>query len=229
MLGISLRTSSLALGLLAAMQAAPPPKAPPSRSPLEITLERKTANGKVEPMASDHVFATGDVIRFRVTSGFDGYLYVMDQGSSGQFRTVFPSTDAGSDNRLHQGQGFLLPATDDGWFEVSGPTGFDVLYFLLSPEPIAQPAPASFVAPGPISSLKPRCNDAIFKARGECTDITAGPTALPRSAPLPAPLAPLAGSASRDITVLKKKDAVTVEAGVNKTGPILYTFRLAHR
>jgi hypothetical protein len=50
---------------------------------------------------------------------------------------------------------------------------------------------------------------------------------MPRDAPLPAPLAPLAGAASRDITVTKKKDSVTITSGSN-SAPVIYTFRLAH-
>jgi hypothetical protein len=226
----ALRATGTAVVALAVIQLPAQKPVPPvaTRPALEISLEKKGAEGKVEVMASDHVFETGDVIRFRVKSDYDGYLYVMDQGSSGRFATVFPSTEAGADNIVRSAQSYLIPATDDGWFEVSGPAGFDVLYFLLSPTTIAPPSAASFVAPGPVSSLKPRCNDAIFRARGECTDATAGPAALPRTAPLPAPLVPLAGSASRDITVVKKKDGVTVAENGDRTAPVIYTFRLAH-
>jgi hypothetical protein len=206
---------------------APVPKAE-SRPALEITLERKLPDGKAESVSPTHVFSTGDTIRIRVTSDFDGYLYVMDQGTSGHFSTVFPSLAAGSDNQVHRGQTYLIPSTEDGWFEVSGPAGFDVLYFLLSPETIVSPTASSFVAPGPISSLKPRCNDAIFRARGECMDISAGPAPLPRNVPLPVPIAPLAAAASRDITVTKKKDGVTVTSEGSKTAPVIYVFRLAH-
>ena len=223
------RASAFALALTFALQTTTPPRPAPAHDAVQIALEKKSADGKVEPIASDHVFATGDQIRLRITSDFDGYLYVMVQGSSGSFRTAFPAPDAGNDNHVTRGQAILIPSNGD-WFEVDGPPGFDTLYFLLSPEPIVTPAANAFVAPGPISSLKPRCNDAIFRARGECTDANAGPSALPKDAPLPAPLQPIAGAASRDITVVKKKDSVTVGAG-NKatTGPIVYTFRLAHR
>ncbi|MES2390170.1 MAG: DUF4384 domain-containing protein [Acidobacteriota bacterium] len=223
------RASALALALIAP-QTAPPAKPAPVRAAVKIELEKKSADGKVNPIASDHVFTTGDQIRLRITSDFDGFLYVMVQGSSGSFRTAFPAPDAGNDNHVTRGQAILIPSNGD-WFEVDGPPGFDTLYFLLSPEPIVTPSANAFVAPGPISSLKPRCNDTIFRARGECTDANAGPAALPKDAPLPAPLQPIAGAASRDITVVKKKDSVTVGASTSKvtTGPVVYTFRLAHR
>ena len=229
----------IALMLLAAPQAATTAASTPavtthstyaSNTPaLDIVVEKKLPNGKAEAMMPTHVFRTGDILRLRIVSQFNGYLYMMDQGSSGQFSTVFPSVAAGSDNRIASGKTYLVPATEDGWFELMGPPGFDIFYFLLSPSPLSAPSASSFVAPGPISSLRPRCNDAIFRARGECNDISAGPAALPQNAPLPAPLAPIAGAASRDITIVRKNDAVTVQSGAASTAPVLYTFRLAHQ
>ena len=217
-----------AVGAQAGPPAQAPPVAPAAAPPaLEIAIEQQIG-GQSVPMAPKHVFDSGDTIRVRVTSHFDGYLYVMDQGTSGRFSTVFPSAAAGNDNQVHQGQSYLIPSTTDGWFQISGPAGFDVLYILLSPEPIAPPSAASFAAPGPVSSLKPRCNDAVFRARGDCIDPLAGAAPVPAGEPLPAPIAPLAGSASRDITITRQKDAVTVTGQANQTAPLIYTFRLAH-
>jgi hypothetical protein len=211
-------------------QSSTPAKTPAAVQPaLRISLERKLPDGKVEAMASDHVFDSGDVVHFRLESEFDGYLYVMDEGSSGRFTTVFPTSEAGADNRVHKGQTFSIPAGDGSWYQISGPAGFDVLYFLLSPDALSAPAASSFAAPGPVSSLKPRCNDAVFRARGECTDITAGPAALPRDAALPEALAPIAGMASRDITIVQQKDGVTVGSKGSTRGPVIYTFRMAHQ
>jgi hypothetical protein len=193
---------------------------------VDITLERKK-DGKVEAMAASHVFATGDIIRLKLVSHYDGFLYVMDQGSSGRFTTVFPSMQTGSDNRVQRSKQYLVPAVEDGWFEVNGPAGFDVLYFLLSPTALTPPVLSSFAAPGPVSSLKPRCNDEIFRARGDCTDDTAGPAAVAPGQPLPGPLVPLAGSASRDITFTNKSNGTVGVAGEG-AAPMLYTFRLAH-
>jgi len=172
------------IALLAAVstQAGPPASQPPAAAPpaappaLEISIEQQVG-GQSVPMPPKHVFDSGDTIRIRVTSHFDGYLYVMDQGTSGRFSTVFPSATAGSDNQVHAGQS---------------------------------------------------CNDAIFRARGDCIDPLAGAAPLPQGEPLPAPIAPLAGSASRDITITRQKDAVTVTGQANQTAPLIYTFRLAH-
>lgn len=203
---------------------------------VDITLERKTGS-KVEQMAAGHVFQPGDIVRLRLRSHYTGFLYVLDQGSSGKFSTVFPSQEAGRENRLRAGEEYLVPALEGGWFEVEGPPGFDVLYFLLSPSALPSPAVSSFAAPGPASSLRPRCNDEIFKARGECTDDTAGPAAVPRGAVLPAPLAPMAQGAARDLVFVEEPTgSVGVSAAqkpeqnaVQSGAPVLYTFRLAHQ
>jgi hypothetical protein len=195
---------------------------------LEITLERKHDDGKIEVMAPGHVFKAGDQVRLHLKSHYDGFLYVMDQGSTGRFATVFPAQDAGMDNRIRMEKDYYVPAGDDDWFTVSGPEGFDTLYFLLSPSALAQPTAASFVAPGPINSMRPRCNDKIFKARGECMDDSAGPAVVPQTQALPAPIAPIAGSASRDLTFTSKKGG-TVSVSGGASAPSLYTFRLAHK
>ena len=215
----------LALGVRAEGQAA---KVPATRPALRISLEKKTADGRVQAVPSDHVFDQGDTVHFKLQSDFDGYVYVLDQGTSGRFATVYPSAEAGSENHVKRGQMFSIPSLDDSWFEISGPEGFDVLYFLLSPAPIATPPPSAFTAPVPVDTLKPRCNDEIFRSRGECTDLSAGPAPLARDVPLPPPLASIAGMASRDITVVKKGDGVTVGASGTKTAPVIYTFRVAH-
>lgn len=231
-------SASLSQTVPAAAQAAvspahpqPAPSSVPAASPasmvVDITLERQGRDGKVEAMAAGHVFAAGDIIRLKLVSHYDGYLYVMDQGSSGRFMTVFPSLQTGNENRVHMAKEYLVPAVQDGWFTVEGPAGFDVLYFLLSPSALSTPSLSSFAAPGPVSSLKPRCNDEIFRARGDCTDDSAGPAALPPGQALPAPLAPLAGGASRDITFTNKANG-TVGVTGESAAPMLYTFRLAH-
>lgn len=195
---------------------------------VDIELERRK-EGKIEKMSAGHVFDPGEIVRLRLTSRYDGFLYVLDQGTSGSFSTIFPSSETGKDNRIQPAHQYLVPAADDGWFEIAGPAGYDLLFFLLSPVPIATPGAATFAAPGPSSSLRPRCNDEIFRARGECTDDKAGPAALPAGAALPAPLAPLAHGASRDLVFVEEgQGKVGVSAPAATSAPVLYTFRLAH-
>jgi len=127
----------------------------------------------------------------------------------------------------------VVPAMGDGWFEVSGPSGFDTIYLLVSSTPISIPPAALPEAQEPSdkalpSNLLPRCNDEIFKARGECLDSSAGASALPPDAPVPRELIPFAKSASRDIILTDEGNEVTVKAAPSAKLPLIYTFRLAH-
>src|SRR6185437_6251010 len=67
-----------------------------------------------------HVFEPGDRLRFRVSATFAGYLYVTDQGTSGNYELLFRRSDTGSDNRIAASQDYIVPASQ-GVFKVSGP------------------------------------------------------------------------------------------------------------
>lgn len=215
-------------------QTSPPhgnaPEPAPKSSVLTIHLENKRGD-KVQTVRPEHVFDTGDIVRFRVTASQNGYLYVLDHGSSGNYQVLFPAEGSAAGNNVQRGTDYLVPATGDGWFQVEAPAGFDTVYFLLSPTPLTvAPAshPATSVPATPPASLKPRCNDSVFQARGECVDDTAGPAPLARDAPLPPQIKLMAPQASRDI-VLSTGDDESVDASAPSGQPVVYTFRLAHR
>jgi hypothetical protein len=75
----------------------------------------------------------------------------------------------------------------------------------------------------------PRCDDAIFKARGECLDGSAGVAPLPPGAEIPRELIPLARTASRDIVLANDGDDTAIQAAPTAKLPLIYTFRLAYR
>ena len=91
------KVGSEAAGGVAGAQAAVASSPSNSAMVVDITLERQKEDGQVEAMAAGHVFKAGDVIRLKLVSHYDGFLYVMSQGSSGKFSTVFPAMQTGSD------------------------------------------------------------------------------------------------------------------------------------
>jgi|CZKL01.1.fsa_nt_gi hypothetical protein len=207
-----------------------------SKGSILIHLEQKKGD-RILPMLTEHVFETGDVLRFRLTSEYDGFLYVVDLGSSGTYTILFPAAGTSSDNLVHRGKDSLVPAVEDGWFQLDGPAGFDVLYFLVSAKPIDvtkdnRPKPGITVpstAPAPIpSSLKPRCNDAIFRARGECIDESAGLAPFARDMTLPPQINLTEQEVSRDIVFDAGEDDKSIKATASLTTPVVYIFRLAH-
>ena len=190
---------------------------------VEIRLERREG-GAWKSTDPGHVFAQGDQVRFRFRSDTAGYLYVINEGTSGTTTTLFPSAEAGTDNRIEAGREYLIP-DHQGAFRLTGPAGFDTVYRIVSPVRLGgemprykplPPPPAAGSVPG---NLRPRCDDAIWKARGECVDTSAG--LKPNEVP---------GLRSRELLFLKKEQASVVAApGPGPGGPMTVQFRLAHR
>jgi hypothetical protein len=211
---------------------------------MEIVLEKKTGD-VVQAMDAGHVFQTGDILRFRLRPAFDGFLYVTDLGTSGKSSLLFPGQETGSDNRIEHAREYVVPATPDGWFEVSGPAGYETLYFVMSPValagasvpsagPNATPNPNQGIPQGtPPPTMHPRCNDEIFKSRGDCVDSNAGPKRVAPTATLPGPVRDLfgdtpPGNTSRDLNFAKKSQSSVVTSVSPMNGPVVYEFLLAH-
>lgn len=196
---------------------------------LTIQLEQ-FRGGKVVPVRPDHVFAADDYLRFRLQTRSHAYLYVVDQGSSGMTSVLFPSAATQASNEVGNEPEAFVPSPQDGWFQVGGPPGFDTVYFLLSPTPttVSENGSGASDKTQPPSNLMPRCNDAIFQARGECVDSNAGPTPLPRGATLPPQITTAAPQASRDLFLTDEKTG-TVRPPAAITAPTVYAFRIAHK
>jgi hypothetical protein len=201
---------------------------------IEIVVER-SERGEARRADPSQVFRTGDLVRFRFRATFNGYLYVMNHASSGSFVLLFPKEETGTMNRIEAGREYLVPMTDNGWFRLEGPPGYEVVYWLVSPVRLSDghsalsvpklPAPAPHLNP----SITPRCDDTIFRARGECIDHAAGLKPLDKNATLPENLAGFSGAASRELTFVKSNKSAAVAVQDDSEEPFLYTLRLAHR
>jgi hypothetical protein len=198
---------------------------------MEITLERYEL-GMWHAIDPSLVLVEGDRLRFRYRTNFDGYLYVTNQTSSGNYEQLFPLQETGQDNRITSGQEYQVPATSAD-FKVAGPAGYEVVYFLVTPSklsgapPRAEPVPSTFKTNPPV--LIPRCDDTIFRSRGDCIDHSAGPALVPRGDALPPNLAEAAGKGRRDLLFMRQNDTAVISSPVPLTGPVIYEFRLAHK
>jgi hypothetical protein len=178
------------------------------------------------------VLEQGDHVRFRFHTDFDGFLYVMNQSTSGKYEQLFPREETGQENRIAAGQEYHVPATSSA-FRIAGPAGYEIVYWLVTPArltdapPRLEPPPANRT-PKPIT-LIPRCDDTMLRARGECIDNSAGPKAVPRDAELPKNLAGAADLNPRDLVFLRQKDTAVISSPAALTGPVIYVFRLAHK
>ena len=220
--------------MLAAQTAQGTSKAPEAAAQIQITVERETTQGW-EVVNPAQVLESGTRLRFRFKSTFPGYLYLMNQGSSGAYQTVFPASDSGVDNRVEPDKEIIVPQTE-GLFRLSGPSGYDVLYWVVAPtrwpagsnatyRPLsAPPAPGS-----KLSSLTPRCDDSTFRARGECVDLDAGLQKVDKPERLPSAVSQAPGLQARDLIFEKGKEVSVVKVPSRPNGPVVYEMRLAHK
>lgn len=212
---------------------------PPAQR-MTLSVDRMTA-GKWKAVDPATVFDHNDQVRFRFSTNFDGFLYVLNLNTSGKYELLFPREDTGENNRLAASQSYVLPQTK-GLFRIAGPAGHDVLYFVVSPTNLASgssaegqpdrpyvplpPPPARGKVP---PSFQPRCDDSIFKARGECIDPQAGPSQVRENSPLPPNLESVRPQGKRELLFVQGEKDFVVSSPVPLDGPVIYEFRLAHR
>jgi hypothetical protein len=199
---------------------------PAQTQSMEILLERH-ASGAWKTIEPGLVLGQGDLVRFRFRATFDGYLYVINSGTSGTQSLLFPGDSTGRDNRVLAGKDYFIPSTGAS-FKVSGPAGHDVVYWLVSPVPLdGNPAAAlgRAQAPKPAATLVPRCDQTIMKARGLCIDSSAGPRNVGADETLPEALPKLT---RRELVIVQDKDRARVSSQGKLTGPIVYEYRLPH-
>ncbi len=222
------RFSSIAAVAACLATAIPAGFAQSRRPQIEVTLERKDAKGwkAVDP---NLVLESGDVIRFRFKSSFDGYLYVTDYGTSGQYLLLFPREETGRQNLVKASKEYLVPSTE-AHFRISGPAGYESVYWLVSPVALGNPMdltpqrPSNYRPP----RLQPRCDDTAMRARGLCLDTLAGPRAIGQNDAVPESLEKMK-SKSRELTIVQQENQSVVSPAGPGAAPILYEFRLAHK
>lgn len=198
---------------------------------MELVLERLDGRDwkAVDPAL---VLAQGDRVRFKFRTNFDGFLYVMNQSSSGKYEQLFPRAETGEENRVAANRQYQVPATSTA-FRIAGPAGYEVVYWLVTPAKLTD-APPRFGAPPPDMTVKPltlipRCDDSVLRARGDCVDHSAGLKLVPRDAELPQNLAGAAEATPRDLLVMQQQNTAVIASTAPLTGPVIYEFRLAHR
>ena len=80
-------------------------------------------------------FQTGDRIRFAFESNVDGYLYVAQQGTSGNWTVLFPNPQInGGRNAVKRFAEYEVPQGD--WFRMDPPAGTERIFVFLSREPM---------------------------------------------------------------------------------------------
>ena len=105
---------------------------------LKYGILRQTPDGgesEVDPAGT--TFHSGDKIRFTFESNGDGYLYLVQEGSSGKWTVLFPNPDInGGVNAVKRLQKYTIPSR--GWFVFNEIPGIDRAFVFLSREPLDQ-------------------------------------------------------------------------------------------
>jgi hypothetical protein len=106
-----------------------------TRLGLRYTLLQKNADERYVEVMPSTVFHSGDRVKVSIMANHQGYLYIIQQGSSGNWSPIFPSADAPRDsNFVESGKVYEIPG--DGAFELNEQRGKEKLFIVLSLEPI---------------------------------------------------------------------------------------------
>ncbi len=102
---------------------------------LRYSVHKQQPDGSYAEVSVDNTFHEGDALRLSIMSNEPGYLYVIQQGSSGTWSSIFPDAKSGS-NRIEAGTPYQVPG-DPQKFRVDNRPGTEKLFVVLSREPIS--------------------------------------------------------------------------------------------
>jgi len=109
------------------------PQGPRPALGLRYTILKKSSDAQAE-VSTDAVFHAGDRIRLVVEANDDGYLYVVNRGSSGTWKLLFPSPEIkNGDNRIQRRMRYEVPSGYTFTFDEQA--GEEKLFIVLAREP----------------------------------------------------------------------------------------------
>jgi len=103
---------------------------------MRCSVLKRDASGKFAEVDPEAMFHSGDRIRLEVQANSTGYLYVVAQGSSGNWQVLFPArqVDNGS-NLVHRGETRQVPGGNAGQFFFDEQAGTEKLFLVLARQP----------------------------------------------------------------------------------------------
>jgi hypothetical protein len=103
---------------------------------MRYSVLKRNIAGEYQEVDADTVFHSGDRIRLEAQANSSGYLYVVAQGSSGNWQVLFPSREVSNgSNQVHRGETRLVPGGNQGQFVFDEQAGTEKLFFVLSRQP----------------------------------------------------------------------------------------------
>ena len=106
-----------------------------SKLGLRYSVLLRDPDGQYAEVSPDATFHSGDRIRLSLMANEPGYLYVIEQGSSGNWTPLFPKAGSAADaNRIEPGTVQQIPGK--AHFEFNQQVGEEKLFVILSRTPI---------------------------------------------------------------------------------------------
>jgi hypothetical protein len=104
---------------------------------LKYRLTQKLATGEEIDVDPETAFRSGQGVRFTFESNVDGFLYVIQEGSSGRWTLLFPHPDVNGGSHA-VGRRRQVSVPENGWFMFDETPGTERLFVFLSREPGSQ-------------------------------------------------------------------------------------------
>lgn len=103
---------------------------------LAYWVELLGADGQTRRVTADRIFRSGDRIRLHVQSNRNGFLYMINLGSTGRSTVLFPNAaTAVGGNAIQPGMSYPVP--HNGFFRFDDNPGEEVVVIMLSSVPMA--------------------------------------------------------------------------------------------
>ena len=87
-----------------------------------------------KPVSSDRVFQPGECVALELEANRSGYLYVLDQGSSGSWSPLLPSADMPDESNIIRSR-TRVRVPQNYCFKITGPSGEERIFVMLARNP----------------------------------------------------------------------------------------------
>lgn len=118
-------------------------------------IELVDSTGEINRVTTANTFKSGDRIKLHIETNQNGYLYVMNIGSTGQSHFLFPNSGVGS-NYVTAWTPYEIPYNTYMRFDEN--PGEELLLVMLSPKPIGNTQSTSQPAGNTPSGIQPALN-----------------------------------------------------------------------
>ena len=157
----------------AAQRTAPLPTTGEPPLGIRYTVLKVNSDNSTAEVAADTVFHSGDRIRFAIEPNTTGYLYIINQGSSGTWKPMFPSPEIeDGSNKVEGFHPYTMPPKSRLAFDSTPGTENLFIVFSRQPEPdlekliysLQGKRPAAPAAAEPAASSAPMDKNMIMAA-----------------------------------------------------------------